>query len=54
MQRAAPEDWYRIERVGHDVTHISEPFIREFYRCKMLGVMRNSTWDTALGPEQHR
>ena len=33
MDRAKPEDWWRIERKGDDVTLISEPFIQEFYRC---------------------
>ena len=52
MQRAAPEDWYRIERVGHDVTHISEPFIREFYRCNMWHVRgrnRDLLVDSGMG-----
>ena len=52
MQRAAPEDWYRIERVGHGVTHISEPFIREFYRCNMWHVRgrdRDLLVDSGMG-----
>lgn len=38
MQRAAAGDWYRTERVGDGVTHICEPFIREFYRCNIWHV----------------
>ena len=52
MQRAAPEDWYRVERVGDDVTHISEPFIREFYRCNMWHVRgrdRDLLVDSGMG-----
>ena len=52
MQRAAPEDWYRIERVGDDVTHICEPFIREFYRCNMWHVRgsdRDLLVDSGMG-----
>lgn len=38
MQRAAAGGWYRTERVGDGVTHICEPFIREFYRCNIWHV----------------
>ncbi|QPM92239.1 MBL fold metallo-hydrolase [Pseudooceanicola algae] len=31
--RARPEDWYRLDRKADGVTLISEPHIKEFYRC---------------------
>lgn len=31
--RVKPEDWWRVRRVGDDVTLIDEPHVREFYRC---------------------
>ena len=33
--RARPDDWYKTVKHDHDVTLISEPFIKEFYRCNM-------------------
>lgn len=33
--RAHPDDWYQIVKHADDVTLISEPFIKEFYRCNM-------------------
>lgn len=52
MTRAAPEDWYRVERRGDDVTHISEPHIVEFYRCNMWHVRgrdRDMLVDSGMG-----
>ena len=52
MQRAAAEDWYRTERVGYDVTHIFEPFVRAFYRCNMWHVRgrdRDLLVDSGMG-----
>lgn len=33
MNRIKPEDWYRIDKKADGVSLISEPFIKEFYRC---------------------
>ncbi len=52
MDRARPEDWYRVETQGDDVTLISEPFIREFYRCNMWHVRgrdRDLLLDSGMG-----
>ena len=38
MDRAKPEDWYRIRRIGDGITLIDEPFIHEFYRCNVWHV----------------
>jgi glyoxylase-like metal-dependent hydrolase (beta-lactamase superfamily II) len=52
MKRAKPEDWYRIRKVGDDVTSISEPHIEEFYRCNMWHVRgrdRDMLVDSGMG-----
>ena len=52
MIRANPEDWYQIEKLGDDVTHISEPFIKEFYRCNIWhirGSKRDMLVDSGMG-----
>ncbi len=33
MNRIEPQDWYRVDRLSDDISLISEPFIKEFYRC---------------------
>ncbi|MQB12404.1 MBL fold metallo-hydrolase [Agrobacterium sp. ICMP 6402] len=38
VKRMKPEDWYAIDRVADDVTLISEPHIKEFYRCNIWHV----------------
>ena len=35
MQRIRPVDWYSVRRLDDDVTAISEPHIKEFYRCNI-------------------
>lgn len=52
MDRARPEDWYRIRRMGDDVTLIDEPFIHEFYRCNVWHVRgrdRDMLVDSGMG-----
>ena len=52
MDRAKPEDWWRIERKGDDVTLISEPFMQEFYRCNcwhVRGRDRDMLVDSGMG-----
>ena len=52
MQRAKPEDWYRVRKLGDDVTHVDEPFIEEFYRCNIWHVRgrdRDMLVDTGMG-----
>lgn len=38
MNRIAPENWYRSNSVGDDVTLIDEPYIKPFYRCNVWHV----------------
>ncbi len=52
MERARPEDWYRIRRMGDDVTLIDEPFIHAFYRCNVWHVRgrdRDMLVDSGMG-----
>ncbi|MEM7177677.1 MAG: MBL fold metallo-hydrolase [Pseudomonadota bacterium] len=52
MDRIAPKDWYRIRPVGDGVTHIDEPFIREFYRCNIWHIRgrdRDMLVDSGMG-----
>ncbi len=52
MQRARPEDWYRIRRLGDDVTLIDEPWIHPYYRCNIWHVRgrdRDLLVDTGMG-----
>ena len=52
MHRARPEDWYRVETKGDDVTLIDEPFIQPFYRCNcwhVRGRDRDMLVDSGMG-----
>jgi len=52
MNRAKPEDWYRIRPVADGVTWIDEPHIQEFYRCNMWHVRgrdRDMLVDSGMG-----
>jgi glyoxylase-like metal-dependent hydrolase (beta-lactamase superfamily II) len=52
MDRARPEDWYRLQRKGDGVTLIDEPFIHEFYRCNVWHVRgrdRDMLVDSGMG-----
>ena len=52
MERAKPQDWYRVRRVGDDVTLIDEPFIHAFYRCNVWHVRgrdRDMLVDSGMG-----
>ena len=52
MIRARPEDWYATRGAGDGVTLISEPFVREFYRCNMWHVRgrdRDLLIDSGMG-----
>lgn len=52
MERARPEDWYRTETKGDDVTLIDEPFIQPFYRCNVWHVRgrdRDMLVDSGMG-----
>ncbi len=52
MERADPEDWYRLERKSDDITLIAEPFIQEFYRCNVWHVRgrdRDMLVDSGMG-----
>lgn len=52
MKRIDPSDWYRVERKADDVSLISEPFIKEFYRCNcwhVRGRGRDMLIDSGMG-----
>ncbi|MBS0126033.1 MBL fold metallo-hydrolase [Thetidibacter halocola] len=52
MDRARPEDWYRIRRLGDEITLIDEPFIHAFYRCNIWHVRgrdRDMLVDSGMG-----
>ncbi|RWR07410.1 MBL fold metallo-hydrolase [Paenirhodobacter populi] len=52
MTRIPPADWYRIRPVADGVTHIDEPFIKEFYRCNIWHVRgrdRDMLVDSGMG-----
>jgi glyoxylase-like metal-dependent hydrolase (beta-lactamase superfamily II) len=52
MERVAAEQWYQTRRMGDDVTHIGEPFIKEFYRCNIWHVRgrdRDLLVDSGMG-----
>jgi glyoxylase-like metal-dependent hydrolase (beta-lactamase superfamily II) len=52
MDRAHPDDWYSVTRVGDDVTRIEEPFIKPFYRCNVWHVRgrdRDLLVDSGMG-----
>ena len=52
MDRAKPQDWYRVRHVGDGVTFIDEPFIHEFYRCNIWHVRgrdRDMLVDSGMG-----
>ncbi|MGZ2257130.1 MBL fold metallo-hydrolase [Roseobacter sp. A03A-229] len=52
MKRAAPQDWYRIQRLSDDVTLIDEPHIQPFYRCNIWHVRgrdRDMLVDSGMG-----
>jgi hypothetical protein len=38
MKIVGAANWYRTERLAHDVTLIEEPHIKPFYRCNMWHV----------------
>lgn len=52
MERIKPQDWYSVERMANDVSLISEPFIKEFYRCNcwhVRGRDRDMLIDSGMG-----
>ncbi|WP_431323618.1 MBL fold metallo-hydrolase [Rhizobium sp. YTU87027] len=52
MERVTPDKWYQVKRLADDVTLISEPFIREFYRCNVWHVRgrdRDLLVDSGMG-----
>ena len=52
MLRISENEWYRVQRIGDDVTLIDEPFITEFYRCNIWHVRgrdRDMLVDSGMG-----
>lgn len=52
MDRARPEDWYRLQKMSDGVTLIDEPFIKAFYRCNcwhIRGRDRDMLVDSGMG-----
>jgi len=52
MDIISAENWYRTAPVGDDITHIWEPYIKEFYRCNIWHVRgrdRDLLVDSGMG-----
>ena len=52
MQRINPQDWYSVEKKTDGISLISEPFIKEFYRCNcwhVSGRDRDMLVDSGMG-----
>ena len=52
LSRTRPEDWYRTKKVADDITHIYEPFIKDFYRCNIWhvrGSKKDMLVDSGMG-----
>jgi len=52
MQIATEEAWYRTAGAGDGITHIWEPYIKEFYRCNIWHVRgrdRDMLVDSGMG-----
>lgn len=52
LVRISADQWYQVRTVGDGVTHISEPWIKEFYRCNIWHVRgrdRDLLVDSGLG-----
>ncbi|PHQ69159.1 MAG: MBL fold metallo-hydrolase [Sneathiella sp.] len=52
MIRTAAKDWYRVRRLGEDITLIDEPHIKPFYRCNIWhirGRNRDVLIDSGMG-----
>jgi glyoxylase-like metal-dependent hydrolase (beta-lactamase superfamily II) len=52
MRVATKETWFETTRLGDDVTHIYEPFIKAFYRCNIWHVRggeRDMLVDSGMG-----
>ena len=52
MQRAKPEDWYRVQRLADELTLIDEPHILPYYRCNIRhrrGRDRDLLVDSGMG-----
>lgn len=52
MNRAKPEDWYRVQTMGDAVSLIDEPHIQPFYRCNIWHIRgrdRDMLVDSGMG-----
>ncbi len=52
MERARPQDWYRLQSLGDGVSLIDEPFIRPYWRCNiwhLRGRDRDLLIDSGMG-----
>lgn len=52
MKRTAAEDWYTVAHLSDDISLISEPYIKEFYRCNMWHIRgrdANMLVDSGMG-----
>lgn len=52
LTRIAADQWYQTEKVGDDITLISEPWIKPFYRCNIWHVRgsdRDMLVDSGMG-----
>ncbi|WP_339633597.1 MBL fold metallo-hydrolase [uncultured Sneathiella sp.] len=52
MIRVAADNWYRVQKVGDDITLIDEPHIKPFYRCNIWHIRgrgRDALVDSGMG-----
>ena len=52
MNRADARNWYRVRKIGDDVTLIDEPHIKPFYRCNIWHIRgrdRDMLIDSGMG-----
>jgi len=52
MIRTAAKNWYRVRRLGEDITLIDEPHIKPFYRCNIWHIRgrdRDCLIDSGMG-----
>ncbi len=57
MKRTLAENWYAVHHLGDGVSLITEPYIKEFYRCNIwhvLGRFTNMLVDSGMGAVELR
>ena len=52
MEPLTARDWYRVQKIGDEVTLIDEPYIKPFYRCNIWHIRgrdRDAMIDSGMG-----